>query len=119
MKNKYSILEIFKFIFSIFGFLGSVIVYLLISINSRYLGNTIENLTLFNVFLIFAFFCLITIFLDRVLSSSKVRNRLGRYSLRVAYVGLLINGFGIITDLPGYLYWLLLVILVVDLKREL
>ena len=105
--NKYSILDIIKFLFSILGFFGGIFVFFLISINSRFLGYTIENLTLFNLYLIFAFFCLITIFIDKIRYFSSRDNYLKRHTLRVAYIGLIINGIGIFTGLPGYLYWVI------------
>ncbi|KYK23579.1 hypothetical protein AYK24_10670 [Thermoplasmatales archaeon SG8-52-4] len=92
-RNKYSILEIIKFLFSILGFLGGIFVFFLISINSRFLGYTIENLTLFNLYLIFAFFCLVTIFIDRLRYFSSRDTYLKRHTLKVAYIGLIINIF--------------------------
>jgi hypothetical protein len=103
-ENKYSILEIVKLLFSMCGLFGGIFVFFLISINYRFLGYAIEELTMFYLFLIFTFFCMITIFIDRIRYFSKKDNQLRRHSLRIAYIGLIINGFGIFTGLPGYLY---------------
>jgi hypothetical protein len=104
MEKKYSILEIIIFILTLVGFLGGILVPIIVSMNTKYWGNIINHIALFNLFLIFAFFCIVTIFLYNIKYRSKEKNRLSQFSIKIAYVGLLINGFWIITGLPGFLY---------------
>ena len=104
MEKKYSIIEIIIFILTLVGFLGGIIVPIIVSMNTKYWGYIIPHITLFNLFLIFAFFCIVTIFTYHIKYRLKEKNRLIQFSIKISYVGVLINGFWIITGIPGFLY---------------
>jgi uncharacterized membrane protein len=89
---------------SIIGFSGGFLVPISDSIYITLRGEIPNDLIIFIFFIIFAILCLFGMILSSLTRKSSKEDKFRRYAFLLSGIGFCINGFWILSGLPGLLY---------------